>query len=254
MKVTIDTDAGVLVHQTEAGSHEMPLYTTEGFELLSELWVKVGWNQKYPYTFSWLGRPVIQLPEDLIRLQEVVWALRPDLIIETGVAHGGSAVFLAGLCRLAGRGRVVAVDVEIRPHNRAAIEDHSLSDLITLIEGDSVAPETVESVRRHVATEDTVLVILDSNHSKEHVEAELEAYSPLVSAGSYIVATDGVMREVWDTPRGDMSWASDHPASAAAAFLSRHEEFVLDPPSWSFNESDLVRPVTHWPDAWLRKR
>lgn len=254
MKLTIDTETGEMVRHTSLGETQLSLYSPQGFELLSDLWVKVGWNEKYPYTFSWLGRPVIQLPEDLIRLQEVVWRLRPDVIIETGIAHGGSAVFLAGLCRLAGRGRIVAVDVEIRPHNRAAIEEHSLSDLITLIEGDSVALSVVEEVRGHVGAGDSVLVVLDSNHSKAHVAAELEAYASLVTSGSYIVATDGVMRGVADTPRGDPSWLDDNPSAATADFLTRHSEFVLQPPVWPFNESALTQAVTHWPEAWLLRR
>lgn len=131
MKINIDTKAQTL----DADGRKVGLYTDEAFKLLSDLWVKVGWNQKYSYSFSWLGVPIIQLPEDMIRYQEVVSALKPDVIVETGVAHGGSAIFSASLCRLLGKGRVIAVDIEIRPHNRKRIEEHPLSDLITLIEG-----------------------------------------------------------------------------------------------------------------------
>src|SRR3954468_7792383 len=136
MRLTIDTDAATLtVEKGPEPAQTLPLYSTQAFELLSEQWLKVGWNEKYVYTFSWLGRPLIQLPEDVIRIQEVVYRVKPDVIIETGVAHGGSLVLYASLCKAMGRGRVVGVDIEIRPHNRKAIESHELSELITLVEG-----------------------------------------------------------------------------------------------------------------------
>lgn len=254
MQVEVDTARNLIEIVQDGDRREVPLYSAEGFGVLSDLWTKVGWNEKHPYTFTWLGRPVIQLPEDLIRLQEVVWEHQPDVIVETGVAHGGSAVFLAGLCRLLGRGIVVAVDIEIRPHNRTAIEAHPLADLITLIEGDSIAPDVVARVRDQIRPGDRVLVLLDSNHTRAHVLEELEAYAPLVTPGSWIVATDGVMSEVADTPRGDLSWREDNPTKAAADFLADHPEFVLEPPQWRFNESRLSEPITHWPGAWLRRR
>src|SRR3954452_21075341 len=176
MKISIDTDA----RRIEADGHAVDLYSDDGFRLISDLWVKTGWNQKYTYSFSWFGVPMIQLPEDVLRYQEVVFRLQPDVIIETGVAHGGSAVFSASLCRLMGKGRVIAVDIEIRPHNRARIERHPLAPLITLIEGSSTAPEIVNKVRSLVAPGESVLVMLDSDHSFNHVTAELEAYAPLV--------------------------------------------------------------------------
>jgi len=209
---------------------------------------------KYPYTFSWLGRPVIQLPEDMITVQEVIYRVKPDVIIETGVAHGGSLVFSASLCRAIGRGRVIGVDIEIRPHNRIAIEAHELFDLIELVEGSSVAPEIVADVAGRVAPGDTVLVILDSNHSYAHVLAELEAYAPMVTSGSYIVATDGVMQWLADVPRGEAGWDTDNPTEAARDFLAEHPEFVLeDPPPFVFNESELTERITHWPGSYLRR-
>lgn len=254
MKLTIDTEKGTLT-RGEAGREEtIDLYSTEAFEQLSDAWVKVGWNQKYPYTFSWMGRPVIQLPEDMIRMQEVIYAVKPDVIVETGVAHGGSLVYYASLCKAMERGRVVGIDIEIRPHNRASIEAHELFPLITLVEGSSTDPGIVRRVGSLVKPGEVVLVILDSNHTKQHVADELEAYAGLVTPGSYIVATDGVMREVYDVPRGTASWEWDHPAAAAAEFAAAHPEFELVQPEWPFNESDLRRNITHWPDAWLRRR
>ena len=169
MKIIIDTEAGTLIEETQAGAETFDLYSREAFERISRQWVKVGWDQGYSYTFSWMGRPVIQLPEDMIRIQEVIWRLAPDVVIETGVAHGGSLVFYAGLLAALGKGRVIGVDVEIRPHNRAAIEAHPMSGRIQLVEGSSTAPETVAAVRAAIAPGETVLVILDSNHSRDHV-------------------------------------------------------------------------------------
>lgn len=249
MKIAIDTKARELVVEGQT----LPLYSNEAFDLLSDLWVRVGWNQKYSYAFSWLGAPIIQMPEDMIRYQELVVRLKPDVIVETGVAHGGSAIFSASLCRLLGKGRVVAVDIEIRPQNRAAIEAHPLADLIALIEGSSTAPAVVEAVKARIRPGESVLVVLDSNHSYAHVLAELEAYAPLVTADSYIVATDGVMRDLTDVPRGSPSWERDNPAQAALDFAAAHPDFVVEQPAWTFNESTLSKNVTHWPDAWLRR-
>ena len=253
MRLTIDTEERTLTEELDGEVRVMGLYSKEAFELISRQWVRVGWDQKYPYTFSWMGRPVIQLPEDMVRAQEVVYRVRPDVIVETGVAHGGSLIFYASLCKAAGRGRVVGVDVEIRPHNRRAIEAHEMFPLITLVEGSSTAPEIVRHVHSLIGEGESVMVILDSNHTKQHVLDELEAYHDLVTPGSYIVATDGSMRDLYDVPRGRPEWASDNPAAAAADFARRHPEFVLEQPAWPFNESELSENITHWPGAWLRR-
>jgi cephalosporin hydroxylase len=254
MKLTIDTRERTLTCDSGDRMVVMPLYSKKAFEQISEQWLKVGWNEKYVYTFTWMGRPIIQLPEDVIRVQEAIYRLRPDVIIETGVAHGGSLVFYASLCQAMGTGRVVGVDIEIRPHNRRAIESHELFHRITLIEGSSTDESVIERVRRLVQPTETVLVLLDSNHTYKHVSAELEAYCDLVTPGSYIVATDGIMRSLHDVPRGSPSWERDNPACAAADFLDRHTEFVLEHPALPFNESALSDPLTHWPNAWLRRR
>lgn len=253
MKLEIDTASAILRVSDEAQNVQYPLYSREAFEAISRVWLKVGWNEKYPYTFSWLGRPIIQLPEDILRVQEAIYRVKPDLIIETGVAHGGSLILYASLCKAMQKGRVIGVDIEIRKHNRQAIEAHELSSYITLIEGSSVAPDVVKQVSRTISAGQSVLVILDSNHSKAHVAAELEAYASLVTAGSYIVATDGSMEFLDDVPRGTPDWKTDNPSAAAREFASRHPEFVLEQPSWPFNESDLRENVTHWPSAWLRR-
>ncbi len=253
MELVIDTKKQTLTCRDDSGETVTPLYSPQSFEILSQQWLKVGWTQKYSYNFTWLGRPVIQLPEDMIRAQEVIYRVRPDVIVETGIAHGGSLIYHASLCQLMGTGRVVGVDIEIRPHNRTEIEQHFLSPLITLIEASSTDPATVESVRSQISPGETVLVFLDSCHTKAHVAAELEAYHELVTCGSYIVATDGVMRDLHDVPGGDKSWHSDHPAAAAAEFAQKHPEFRIEQPPWPFNESKLAGNITHWPDAWLRR-
>lgn len=249
MKITVDTESQVVV----VDGRELPLYSDAAFELFSDLWVKVGWNQKYTYTFSWMGRPIIQLPEDVMRIQEVIYSLRPDCLIETGVAHGGSLILYASLFKAMGRGRVIGIDVEIRPANRKAIEEHELSSYISLVEGDSVNEETVAAVHARVQPGESVLVILDSCHSFHHVLGELEAYHALVTPGSYIVATDGIMRDLVDVPRGGRDWDLNNPERAARVFVERHPEFILEQPAWPFNESQLVKNVTHWPGAWLRR-
>lgn len=254
MRVTIDTDKEDLIYEDAGKSENLNLYSKEAFELISDLWLKVGWSLKYIYTFTWMGRPIIQLPADMIRIQEVIYRIKPDVIIETGVAHGGSMVYYASLCRAMGKGRVIGVDIEIRAHNRKAIESHELFPLITLIEGGSTDKAIVDQVKSIVKKEETVLVILDSCHSKEHVLTELEAYHDLVSPGSYIVATDGILRDLRDVPRGYDYWIEGNPTEAVDAFLKTHADFVLEKPNWPFNESPLSEDVTHWPNAWLRRK
>ena len=254
MKLTIDTDNRILTREENGESIELPLYSKQAFEEISRQWVRVGWNEKYQYTFSWMGRPIIQLPEDMIRTQEVIWNVKPDVIIETGIAHGGSLIYNASLCKAMGKGRVIGVDIEIRPHNREAIEAHPMAELITMIEGSSTDPEIVAQVKALVKPGETVLVILDSCHTKQHVAHELEAYHDLVASGSYIVATDGIMYDLHDVPRGESDWGWNHPTDSAKEFAEAHPDFVVEQPVWQFNESELSENITHWPGAWLRKR
>lgn len=253
MRIIIDTEMKSLKVESQTGEKTIDLFTKEAFELVSSLWVKIGWNQKYQYTFTWLGRPIIQLPEDMLRAQEVVYSLKPDLIIETGVAHGGSLIFWASLCKAIDKGRVVGIDIEIRAHNRKAIEEHELFPWITLIEGSSTDPKIVQNVKSMINPGDIVLVILDSNHTKQHVLAELEAYYDIITPGSYIVATDGIMQDLYDVPRGNQEWINNNPSAAAFEFSKIYKDFVIEKPTWVFNESELDKNITHWPDAWLRR-
>jgi len=254
MILTVDTTSNVLILEANGKSQTIDLYSKESFELISHFWLKVGWQQKYTYTFTWMGRPIVQLPDDIMRVQEVIYKVKPDVIIETGIAHGGSLIFYASLCKAMERGRVIGIDIEIRPHNRRSIEDHELFPYISLIEGSSTDGTIVERVKSLVKQGETVIVLLDSNHTKQHVLDELEAYHDLVTPGSYIVATDGIMKDLHDVPRGDLEWAWNNPASAVIEFVQKHPEFEIEQPKWDFNESMLSKNVTHWPNAWLKRK
>jgi cephalosporin hydroxylase len=252
--LTIDETRGQVIVAGADGAREVhAMDSPAAFAAVSAAWLRCGWDVKYVYGFTWMGRPIIQLPEDMIRIQEVIWRLRPDVIVETGVAHGGSLVFYAGLLRALGGGRVIGVDIDIRAHNRAAIEAHPMAADITLIEGSSTAPEIVAAVRARIAPGQRVLVILDSNHRRDHVAAELARYSPLVSPGSYIVACDGIMAQVAGAPRTTPDWAWDNPISAVEAFLAGTQDFMLEEPGFAFNEGLVRDRVTYWPKCFLKR-
>ena len=254
MRITIDTSNSVLevVNNDVAETHE--LHSKEAFALLSDWWVRLGWVRKYSYGFTWMGRPIIQLPEDMIRIQEAVFEVKPDVIIETGIAHGGSLVFLASLMDLIGKGRVIGLDIEIRPQNREAIERHSMMKRITMIEGNSVSEDVVARVKSLIGPNDTVMLILDSNHSREHVSAELNAYATLVTPGSYILSQDGVMQFVAGMPRTEASWNIDNPITAVDHFLANNRDFALVQPPRPFDETDHSPDCTHHPKGWIKRR
>jgi cephalosporin hydroxylase len=253
MKIIMDTTEKKLIVEDGDRTDKCNLYSKKAFELVSDQWLKMGWNEKYLYTFTWMGRPVIQLPDDLLRIQEVIVSVKPDVIIETGVAHGGSLIFYASLCKVMEKGRVIGIDIEIRPHNRKAIEAHPLKRYITLIEGSSTDTTIVNRVKKMILPHETVFVILDSCHTKSHVLDELRSYCDLITPGSYIVATDGSMKDLYDVPRGKPEWKWDNPTAAALEFSKSHNEFILEQPAWQFNESELEQNITHWPLAYLRR-
>ncbi len=253
MILKVDLGASTVEVEDADGLRRFPLDSPEAFALVSRAWLRAGWDTKYVYGFTWFGRPVIQLPEDLVRVQEVIYRVRPTVIVETGIAHGGSLIFYASLCKAMGRGRVIGIDIEIRPHNREAIERHPLFDLITLYEGDSTDAAVVESVRSSLDPDDIVLVVLDSNHTKEHVLRELELYAPLVSVGSYIVAADGIMADVAGAPRTKSDWSWNNPRQAVQAFVSSHPDYVVDEPRPLFDEGLVRDAVTYWGGGWLHR-
>ncbi|UYO94997.1 cephalosporin hydroxylase family protein [Pollutimonas sp. M17] len=203
-------------------------------------------ERKYMYNASWLGRPIIQLPTDTLALQEIIWAVKPDLIIETGVAHGGSIIFSASMLQLLGHGHVVGIDIDIRPHNRAAIETHPMAHRISLIEGSSVDADIVKKVH-DMAAGKKVLVMLDSNHAHDHVLAELNAYASLVSVGSYCIVFDTVVEDYPDESMwSDRPWKKgDNPKTAVHEWLGSHPEFEIDQ---TIQEQILV---TAAPDGFL---
>lgn len=249
----IDLAAAEIAIGGPGGERSIPLASAEAFAILSEAWIRSGWANRHSYTFTWLGRPVIQLPEDLVRLQELIYLQQPDVVLETGIAHGGSLVFCAGLCRLIGKGRVIGVDVEIRPHNRAALEAHELAPLITLIEGDSAAPETIRRVRAAIGAAESVLPILDSDHRKAHVRAELDAYASLVRPGGHLVVADGVMAQLAGLPSGQAEWQWDNPGAAIAEFLAADPAFERVPPPNPFNDRGVAGGGSYWPGGYLRR-
>jgi cephalosporin hydroxylase len=202
-------------------------------------------EHRYSYNFAWMGRPIIQYPQDMVAMQELIWQVRPDLIVETGIAHGGSLMLSASMLALLDycdaiesnemldpskpKRRVVAVDIDIRAHNRAAIEAHPLANRIDMIQGSSTAPDVIEQVKAAAQGYRNVLVCLDSNHTHEHVLAELEAYAPLVTVGSYCVAFDTVIEDMPADSFPDRPWGiGDNPKTAVREFVRKHSEFEID--------------------------
>jgi len=202
----------------------------QALHALTLQWLIASAKHKYSYNFRWLGRPIIQYPQDMVALQEIVWDYQPDLIIETGVALGGSLVFYASLLQLmGGNGIVVGIDIEVRPHNFKAITEHPLSDRIRLIRGSSTDPNTVEEVRRFAEPRSRILVALDSNHTHDHVLRELELYSPFVRKDGYLVVLDTIVEDIPKSLFPDRQWGpGNNPRTAVNAFLSANDRFEID--------------------------
>ena len=205
-------------------------------------------DAKYSYNFSWLGCPIIQYPQDLVAMQEIIWETKPDLIIETGIAHGGSLIFYASMLELlGGNGQVVGIDIDIRKHNRVEIEKHPMSKRIRMIEGSSTEEKIVEEVRR-LAEGKKVLVCLDSNHTHEHVLRELELYAPLVSVGNYCVVFDTIIEDMPADSFSDRPWdKGNNPKTAVYEFLKNNDNFEID----KNIENKLL--ITVAPDGYLRR-
>ncbi|MDB4766613.1 cephalosporin hydroxylase family protein [bacterium] len=216
--------------------------------------LKESTQPKYSYNFSWMGRPIIQYPQDIVAMQELIWKIQPDLIIETGIAHGGSLIFSAAMLELNAScggpkdARVLGIDIDIREHNKEAIEAHPMFKRIDMIQGSSIAPEIIEEVKQRASKYSRILVCLDSNHTHQHVLEELEAYAPLVSVGSYCVVFDTVIE---DLPAGmypDRPWGpGDNPKSALFEYLKSHSEFVIDK---SIDHKILISVA---PDGFLKR-
>ena len=227
-------------------------------------WMDLANARKYSYHFEWLGRPIIQYPQDMVAMQELIWQVRPDLIIETGIAHGGSLVFNASMLALldmadaleAGltmdphhsKRKVLGIDIDIRAHNRAAIESHPCSSRIQMIQGSSIAPEVIEQVQQIAYGHSRILVCLDSNHTHDHVLAELEAYAPLVSLGSYCVVFDTIIEDMPVDFFPDRPWRpGNNPKTAVQEYLKAHPQFQVD------REVDYKLLLTVAPGGYLKR-
>jgi cephalosporin hydroxylase len=220
----------------------------------ADAFMQISIRKQYSYNFSWLSRPIIQYPQDIVALQEIIWKVRPNLIIETGIAHGGSLILSASmlaLLELSGlieKGQVLGIDIDIRKHNRAAIESHPLAKRITMIEGSSIDDTVIHQVQERAEHHTTVMVILDSNHTHAHVLAELNAYSPLVSQGSYCVVFDTIIEDLPIDTYPDRPWGrGDNPKTAVWKFLKTHPEFMIDT---SVQDKLLI---TVAPDGYLKR-
>jgi len=204
------------------------------FQQRSRDWLEESMRKSYVYNFSWLGRPIIQNPIDIMAMQEIIWEVKPDLIIETGIAHGGSLIFSASMLELVAsctgsQGEVVGIDIDIRPHNRKAIECHPMSKRITMIQGSSIAPEIIAQVKTKARGKNRVLICMDSNHTHNHVLAELEAYAPLTSVGSYCVVFDTFVEDVPADVFKNRPWhPGNSPKTAVWEYLKTHPEFEID--------------------------
>lgn len=211
-------------------------------------WFAAASRHEYSYHFKWLGRPIIQFPQDILAVQEIIWEVKPDLIVETGIARGGSLIFSASMLELIGTdGLVVGVDIDIREHNRAEIERHPMAKRIRMIEGSSVAAETFRRVEQFAEGKRCVMVMLDSNHTHEHVLKEMELYSPLVAKGSYLIVFDTVIEEMPPEFSDGRPWSpGDSPQTAVREFLRRSDRFEIDP------EYDNKLLITVAPGGYLR--
>ncbi|UTW61762.1 cephalosporin hydroxylase family protein [bacterium SCSIO 12741] len=196
---------------------------------LSTRFMEESMRVEYSYNFSWMGRPIIQYPQDIVAMQEVIWKVQPDLIIETGIAHGGSLILYASLMELIGHGEIVGVDIDIRSHNREEIENHKMFKRIHLIEGGATDPDIIEQVRKMAEGKKKVMVVLDSNHTHQHVYDELKLYNEFVTKDSYLVVFDTVVEYL---PKGfftNRPWdVGDNPQTAVDAFLKENDAFEID--------------------------
>lgn len=216
-------------------------------------WMDMANSGKYSYHFEWLGRPIIQYPQDILAMQQIIWEVKPDLIIETGIAHGGSLIFSASMLELIAtctgvEGEVLGIDIDIRPHNRKAIEEHPMYKRISMIQGSSIAPEIIAQVKEKAKGKKRILVCLDSNHTHDHVLAELEAYAPLTTVGSYCVVMDTVIEDMPEGHFPDRPWGKgNNPKTSVWEYLKTHPEFEIDK---SIQHKLLV---TVAPDGYLKR-
>lgn len=203
---------------------------------------------QYSYNFSWMGRPIIQYPQDMLAMQEIIWEIKPDLIIETGIAHGGSLIYYASLLELIGDGEILGVDIDIRAHNKIEIEKHPMFKRIKMIEGSSVSSETISKVAEIAKGKKRVLVTLDSNHTHEHVLQELNLYAPFVTEGSYLVCFDTIVEDLPNDYLPGRAWSQgDNPKTAVWEFLKSNANFEID------KQIDNKLLISVAPDGYLKR-
>ena len=218
-------------------------------QALTRIWLREIARHKYAYNFSWMGRPIIQFPQDMIAMQEIIWKVQPELVIETGIAHGGSLVYYASLLEIVGGdGYVLGIDIDIRAHNRVAIETHPMFKRIRLIEGSSVSDEVATQVDEQCRNKKSVLVVLDSNHTHEHVLEELKIYAQHVTRDSYIVVFDTLLEDMPGDLVQDRPWGpGNNPKTAVREFLSGTDKFVID------KDIDSKLLISAAPDGYLKR-
>lgn len=234
--------------KAEVAANIQGLRTDVDVQALSRIWVREIARHKYAYNYTWMGRPIIQFPQDAMAIQELIWAIKPDLIVETGIAHGGSLIFSASMLELiGGDGLVLGLDIDIRQHNREEIEKHPMAKRIKMIQGSSIDEGVAAQVHEIAKGRQRVLVILDSNHTHEHVLAELRLYSPLVTKDSYLVVFDTLVEDMPDDMINDRPWGKgNNPKTAVWQFLKENNRFVIDKDL----ESKLL--ITAAPDGFLK--
>jgi len=234
--------------QQEVASNIKGLMEDHDIQALSRIWLREITRHKYAYNFSWMGRPIIQFPQDMIAMQEIIWETKPDLIIETGIAHGGSILYYASLLEMiGGDGYVLGIDVDIREHNRQAIVQHPMVKRVQMIQGSSIDEATIAQVAEHAKGKKSVLVILDSNHMHEHVLAELQAYAPMVTKGNYCVVFDTLVEDMPDDLIHDRPWKKgDNPKTAVREYMQQTDRFEID----KAIESKIL--ITVAPDGFLK--
>ena len=199
------------------------------FKKNSQEWFDTSLKYEYPYHFTWLGRPIIQYPQDIVVMQELIWKIKPDLVIETGIARGGSLIFTASILELIGKGDVIGIDIDIRKQNRKEIEKHHLFKRITIIEGSSIDKKIINDIFKRSAEKKKILVLLDSFHTHSHVLKELKAYSPLVKKGSYLVVFDTVVEDMPKNSFPNRPWdKGNNPKTAVNEFLKNNDRFKID--------------------------
>lgn len=223
------------------GSNQALLKAADTFNLESN-------KAQYSYNFSWMGRPIIQYPQDMIAMQEIIWNVKPDLIIETGIAHGGSLIYYASLLELIGKGEVLGIDIDIREHNKKEIEAHPMFKRIKMIQGPSTSNEVIEKVKEYAKGKERVLVCLDSNHTYEHVLQEMQLYAPFVTVNSYLVVFDTIVEDLPDGYLPGRPWGKgNNPKTAVFKFLKTNDQFVID------KEVDNKLLISVAPSGYLRR-